>query len=165
MDKLGIEPSLLLAQIINFAIIVVVLSKLLYKPILSMLEKRKREIEEGLHLTEKLRLEEEKIQDKKGKVLEEARKEAVGIIDEARKQGGEEAAEIVAAARHEAELVLAKGKSDVGQLRVSMEKEVRQTAIELAVLMSKRLLSSVLTSEDKHRVLAKHVKELEGLEA
>jgi len=58
MEKLGIEPSLLLAQIINFAIIVVVLSKLLYKPILSMLEKRKREIEESLRLTDKLRADE-----------------------------------------------------------------------------------------------------------
>ena len=44
MEKLGIEPVLLAAQIVNFLVILVVLQKLLYKPILGMLEKRKREI-------------------------------------------------------------------------------------------------------------------------
>ncbi len=165
MDKLGIEPSLLLAQIINFAIIVVVLSRLLYKPILSMLEKRRHEIEDGLRLTEKMRQEEEKMQEKKERLLAEARKEGAVVMEEARKQGSEEAVQIVAAARREADAVIAKGKSDVAQLRAAMEKDVRKTAVELATLMSKRLLSSVLTSEDKHRVFAKHVKELEGLEA
>ena len=42
MEKLGIEPQLLLAQLVNFGIIIFVLSKFLYKPILDMLEKRKK---------------------------------------------------------------------------------------------------------------------------
>ncbi|KKU87445.1 MAG: ATP synthase subunit b [Candidatus Gottesmanbacteria bacterium GW2011_GWA2_47_9] len=165
MEKLGIEPSLLLAQIINFAIIVVVLSKLLYKPILSMLEKRKREIEESLRLTDKLRADEEKLLEKKNKVIDEARREAVQIIEEARKQGKEEEAAIVKAARNEAEQILVKGKNELNTVREKMEKDVRKSAIELATLMSKRLLSSVMTSDDKHKILAKHLKELEGLEA
>lgn len=165
MEKLGIEPSLLLAQIINFAIIVVVLSKLLYKPILSMLEKRKLEIEKGLRLTETLRLEEERLREKKEKVLEQARKEATVVIEQGRKQGKEEAAEIVAAARREAEQVMVKGKKEIETLREKMERDMRKATVELAVLMSKRLLSSVLTANDKHRVLAKHIKELEKFEA
>lgn len=47
MEQLGIEPQLLLAQLVNFLIILFVLSKLLYKPILGMIEKRKKEIAEG----------------------------------------------------------------------------------------------------------------------
>ena len=89
MEKLGIEPSLLLAQIVNFVIIMVVLTKILYTPILGMLEKRKKEIEESLAIRERLRVEEEKMQVRKEKLLSEARKEARAILDEAKKQGKE----------------------------------------------------------------------------
>jgi F-type H+-transporting ATPase subunit b len=163
MDKLGIEPKLLLAQIINFLIIVVILSKLLYKPILAMLAKRKKEIEEGLRITEQMREEEEKFVQKKQKMLETTRKEAQGIIDEARKQAEEEVREIIADAHKEAEQIVQKGKEDAAHIRVEMEKDVRKSAIELGVIMSKRLLSKILSSEDQHRLIAKNIKELESV--
>ena len=103
MEKLGIEPSLLLAQIINFSIIVVVLTKFLYKPILAMLAKRKKEIEEGLLITERLRLEEEKLGARREKLLNEARKEARVILEDAKMQGKDLEKEIVAAAHKEAD--------------------------------------------------------------
>ena len=54
MEKLGIEPILLLTQVINFTILVVVLTKFLYKPILKMLDERKKKIEEGLTLSREM---------------------------------------------------------------------------------------------------------------
>ncbi|MEK7065488.1 MAG: ATP synthase F0 subunit B, partial [Patescibacteria group bacterium] len=108
MEQLGIEPTLLVAQIVNFAIIVVVLSKLLYKPILAMLEKRKREIAQGLALTEKMRQEEEKFKERKEKMLLEARKEGHEIIEEARKQAKVVEKDILAAAQEEAGEVMEK---------------------------------------------------------
>ena len=163
MDKLGIEPKLLIAQIINFSIIVAVLSKLLYKPILTMLEKRKKEIAEGLQLTEKMREEEEKFQQKKAKMLETTRKEAQDIIEEARKQAKEEEKEIIADAHKQVEQMMVKGKAEIESQREHMEKEVRQNAVELAVAMSKRLLTSVMSNEDKHKLIQKHIKELESV--
>jgi len=160
MDKLGIEPKLLIAQIINFLIIVIVLSKLLYKPILNMLAKRKKEIEDGLKLTEKMREEEEKFKEKKQKMLETTRGEAAAILEEARKQAKEEEKDIIASAHKEAGAIIVKGKAEVGRQRVEMEKGVTKSAIELAVSMSERLLTGVLSNEDKHKLISKHVKEL-----
>jgi len=163
MDKLGIQPTLLIAQIVNFAIIVFVLTKLLYKPILEMLEKRKKEIAEGLRLTEKMREEEEKMEQKKQKLLVTARKEGQEIIEEARKQAKEEEKEIIAEAHKEAEAIIAKGKVDIDTMRTEMEKGVRDSAIDLAVAMTKRLLTNILSNDDKHKLIAKHVKDLESM--
>lgn len=163
MDKLGIEPKLLLAQIINFSIIIFVLSKLLYKPILDMLAKRKKEIQEGLALTEKMRLEDEKFQQKKQKMLEVTRKEAQVILEEARKQAKDEEKEIINAAHKEAEGIIEKAKADIETLRTDMEKGVRSSAIELAVSMSKRLLENVISNEDKHKLISKNMKLLESI--
>ena len=87
MDKLGIELPLLLAQIVNFTIMVVILSKLMYKPLLKVLNERKKKIEEGLKFAEKAQIEEEKLEEKKKQIISEAREEVKTIFEDARKQG------------------------------------------------------------------------------
>lgn len=163
MEKLGIEPTLLVAQIVNFAIIVVVLSKLLYKPILDVLEKRKREIAQGLALTEKMRREEEKFKERKEKMLLEARKEGHEIIEEARKQAKVVEKDILDSAREEAGDVMEKGKAEVERLHEQLGKTLRREVSELAVDMAKRLLTKSLTNSDRHAIVVKHLKELESL--
>jgi len=160
MEKLGIEPQLLLAQIINFAIIGFVLSKLLYKPILTMLEKRRKEIADGLALTEKLREQEVKLGDKKSKLVEEARKEARAILEEAKNRAKDEAGDILEEAHHQSEEVIAKAKVERERLKEEMAKGVSDSAVELAVAMTKRLLTGVLSSEEQHKLINKQLKEL-----
>ncbi len=161
MEQLGIEPNLLLAQIVNFLIIFFVLSKLLYKPIVGMLEKRKKEIAAGLALTEKMRAEEEKLNVRKEKVLEDARREAKGIVGAGKKEADAQAHDIVEAAHVQAGGIVAKGKDDVLTLRADMEKDVRSAAVGLAEAMTKQLLSQVLTSADQHKLIQKHLTDLE----
>lgn len=163
MEKLGIEPTLLIAQIVNFAIIVFVLSKFLYKPILTMLDKRKKEIEEGLTLTEKMRTEEEKQQEKRQKMLSITRREAQDILEEARKAAKIEEKEIISAAHKEAETIITKGKVEVDRIKTEMEKGIQKSAVTLGVAMAERLLANILTSEDKHKLITKHVKEIESM--
>lgn len=161
MDQLGIEPNLLLAQIVNFLIIFFVLSKFLYKPILGMLEKRKKEIAAGLELTEKMREEEEKMNVRKDKVFEEARKEARLIVESGKKEADSQGKEIIAAAHVQAQAVIAKGKVDVESLRTNMEKDVRQAAVGIAEAMTKQLLTKILSPADQHKLIQKHLTELE----
>lgn len=163
MEQLGIEPKLLFAQIINFTIIVFVLSKLLYKPILGMLEKRKKTIEEGLALTEKMKAEEAKLKQRGEKILDEARKEARGILEEAKKQGKSAEKDIIAEAHEQAADVIAKGKADISRDREGMEKGVREQAVILATAMAKRLLVGVLSEKDQHTMVAEQLKELESV--
>jgi F-type H+-transporting ATPase subunit b len=165
MEQLGIEPILLLAQVVNFAIILVVLTKLLYKPILGMLEKRKNEITEGLKITERMRLEEEKFAERKEKMLAQARKEGHVLIEEAKKQAKEEEKEIVGQAKREGDEIIEKGKTEVERIRADLAKGLKKQSVELAVAMARRLLSSSLSGQDKHAILAKHIKEIESLEA
>jgi len=164
MEQLGIQPSLLLAQIVNFSIIAFVLSKVLYKPILSMLEKRKKEIQEGLALTEKMREEEEKLKVKESKVLDLARKDARELLEKAKKDATVLEKQIVEDAHAQSESVIEKGKHEVETLRESMMKDIRSEAVELAVAMTKRLTSAVLSSSDQHTLIAHELKKLESVQ-
>lgn len=162
MEKLGIEPSLLLAQIVNFIIIMVVLTKILYKPILGMLEKRKKDIEESLVRSEQVRQEEEKMQARKEKLLSEARKEARAILDEAKKQGKEAEREIVVTAHHEASEIIEKAKREVTAIHEALSRDIRNESVTLAGAMAKQLLGSVLTSADQHKLIEKYLREAQS---
>ncbi len=160
MEQLGIEPTLLFAQIINFTIIIFVLSKLLYKPILGVLEKRRKQIEEGLAMAEKMKEEEAKLKQKGERVLEDARKEGRGILEEAKKQGKMAEKDIIAEAHVQAADIITKGKAEVVRARQDMEKGVREQAVLLASAMAKRLLAGILSEKDQHQLIDKQVQSL-----
>jgi len=53
-NQFGINPLLLLAQVVNFAVLLFILKRFLYKPILKVLEERKKRIEESLKNAEEI---------------------------------------------------------------------------------------------------------------
>jgi F-type H+-transporting ATPase subunit b len=163
MEQLGIQPSLLLAQIVNFSIIAFVLTKLLYKPILSMLAKRKKEIEDGLALTEKMRLEEEKMKVKQDKILETARHDARELLEAAKKDAQQVEKQIVADAHKQEEEIIAKGKLEVEALREEMLADSQLASIDLATKMTERLTASILSNDDQHKLITKQLKQLEAV--
>lgn len=161
MEKLGIEPSLLLAQVINFLVIMVILNKLLYKPILTMIAKRKKEISEGVTLTETMRQEQEDFKVSQEKSLAKAREACLVIIEDAKKQAKEVEKDLVADAHKQVEAILVRAKTEALDIKKSAKSEIRKEAIDLAVVMAKRLLSSVLNAKDQHALVSKQVKNLE----
>ena len=163
MDKLGIEPSLFIAQLINVTIIMVLLNWLMYKPILGMLEKRKKKIQEGLELTEKMRLEWEKMDEKKAKLMEEARIDALKLIEEAKKQAKSEEHVVLEETRKKSDDMIEKAKREIAELKLSMDKQVRREAVALAVEMTKRILGNVMSKELQHTIVRKQMKDLESI--
>lgn len=161
MEKLGIELPLLATQIVNFTIMLLVLTKLLYKPILKGLNDRKEKIEEGLAFSEKAKREEEKLAQQKEEILGKAREETKRILEAAKKEGG-----------HLKEEMLKEGKEELGELKVKMEKEMKvkeeetteeitSHTVEIAAEMVKRLLPDLLKDEDKHAFIAKQLSQIE----
>lgn len=160
MEQLGIEPTLLGAQIINFLVILFVLNKLLYKPILSMIEKRKQEIAKGLELTESMKAEEEKFIEKQQKAMGKAREEALGIIEEAKKRAKEAEKDIILDAHKQSQTIIQRAKEEAGEVEKAAQTRIRKEAVNLAIIMSKRVLSSAMSVGDQHAFVVKQTKEL-----
>jgi F-type H+-transporting ATPase subunit b len=161
MEALGIQPVLLLAQLINVGILFFVLQKFLYKPILKMLDKRKAEIEEGLNLTQKMSKEEAKLKERQEELTSTAKKEAKAVLDEAKKQGEQEKKQIVADAHKQASEILAKAQKAAEAAKEQALESVTAEAVELASQMVVKLAPEVLSDADHHKLIALHVKDLQ----
>src|SRR5258708_1593381 len=86
IKNFGINPYLLGAQIINFLILFYLLKRFAFKPILQVLEKRRKEIQEGLQQAEEGRHALEKALEEEKKILKKAQTEAQKFLSDAKNQ-------------------------------------------------------------------------------
>ncbi|MBI5465617.1 F0F1 ATP synthase subunit B [Candidatus Gottesmanbacteria bacterium] len=160
MEQLGIETVQLLTQVFNFVVMLVLLTKFLYRPILGKLEERRKKIEEGLIFTERARKDLEEIDKKKQEIIDQAKLEARRIIDEGKKSAKNLEREIIEKARQEAVTILEKGGEELKSARWRMERELKVQTVEIAQTMVKRLLEKTLTSSDHQEIIDKKIEEI-----
>lgn len=159
MDKLGIQPIQLLAQIFNFLILVILLQKFLYKPILKALDERKKKIEEGFVFSQKTKEELEEAEKKKEEMIKKARNEAKQIIEEAKKSGKKLEKEIVEAGEKEALEISEKAKKTLEKERLEMAKQMERETVEVALAMVEKILRDILTEKDHQVIIEKKLKD------
>jgi len=149
-----------LFQAINFGVILFVLNKFLYKPIMGVLEAREKKINEGLAAAEKNLKAEEEVEKNKKSEIAKARKEALSIIKDAEKEAKDKAESIMAEAKskakEEAARILASAEAEKAQALKSVEKE----AAKLAVAMAKKSLAEVLSPKEIETITTKLIAKL-----
>lgn len=105
MEKLGVNVSWLLAQLINFILILVILRLLVYKPVLNMLATRKQKIQESLEYADKVKADAALQQKDFERKLDDARREAQSTAASAQAAAEKERQRILAEAQEEAQKI------------------------------------------------------------
>jgi len=111
--SLGINPVNLFWQIVNFGLLMFVLTKVLYKPILHKLDERAKLIKDGLTAAQDNLKKQEEADQKRQQMLQETRKEVEKLIEKAKKD-----------AVTVKEEILAEAKTDAGKLMERQAKEI-----------------------------------------
>jgi len=144
MQALGINLGYLIVQILNFAILFVVLRAWVYKPIVGMLEKRRQAIEQGLEdakVAAEARANAEKAAED---LLAEARKEASRLVRAATERAEQTAAEVKAQAEHEAEEVRKGSLAEGEKLKEQALGELRGQVAALAIAAAQKIIGEAL---------------------
>lgn len=151
MESIGIDFKILLSQIVNFLILFFLLSWLLYKPILKILNQRRKKIEESMALAEKTKKESEELDQKTREMIEKTKKEALGILEETKQQAEKNKKEIQAQASKEAEFLMKKAEERIREQKQEMMRELRQETVNLTIITTEKLLAKNIdkTSEEK----------------
>ena len=160
LNQFGINPILLAAQVVNFLILLFILKKFLYKPVLKVLDARKKRIEDSLKNAEEIERQLQKTKEQSEEIIASTLKEAQKIMD----QTNEAATQILADANKHAEQVLLKAVDDGKQI-IQMQKQVlmdqmKESVGRLVVLAFEKITGKKITSEDQKRMIEKEVKNL-----
>lgn len=127
----GIDWRLFLAQMVNFFLLLFLLKKFAYKPILAMLARRRQEIEKGLELRREAEDTLKRADELREQTLQQARTDSLAMVNEAEQAGKKRQEEIVAEAAKKGEALIHDAKRIIAQEKAIMGEEVYEQAHEL----------------------------------
>lgn len=160
MEALGIDLKLLIAQIVNFVILFLVLSKFLYKPITKMLDDREQKICKGLKDSENAEKCLGQAKTESDKIKNDAYKEADKIISESKKEADEKAISIVKKANDQADKILKNANEEASLAKERALKEAKKELSNVVVMALDKIVGEELDSSAKDSLTAKAIKEL-----
>src|SRR5882762_6541676 len=151
-DTFGWNPWLFLSQVISFAIVAFLLRRFAYKPILAVLEERRRRIEEGLINADKIKKELAEAEKRYGEILAKANADAQRMIDEARESSAHLAERKQQEAVAAAEQIIAKAKEAAALEHERQMQNLKRELGRLVVDTTAKVTGKVLTAEDQKRL-------------
>lgn len=136
---------------IAFSILLFILGKFAWKPILKMLKEREESIEKALQAAEEAKLEMQKLQANNEQIIAEARKQADTIIKEAREIKEKIISDAKNAAAIEADKVMKNAKASIENEKNQALNEIRNQIAEFSVLIAEKVIRKELSNENKQK--------------
>ena len=152
LHQFGVYWPNLIAQVVLFAIVYWVLKRYAFKPVIAMLEERRRRIEEGQLNAEKIKKQLAEAQAKYEEILAKANAEAQRLIEEVRASGDRLAGQKRQEAITAAEEITQKAQEAMAQERERIMAELKQELGRLVVDTTVRVTGKVLTPQDHQRI-------------
>ena len=153
MENLGINLGFIIVQIINFAIIYIVLKAWVYTPITNMLEKRRQIVAQGLEDARVASEARANAEQEAQRMINEAQVKANDILREADERADVIKKEILAAGELEVSRKHDQALIEVDQERNRMLSEMRSDVINLAIAAANKLIQYSLTEERQRELL------------
>jgi len=158
LANLGINWKLLIAQIVNFLILLLVLYKFAYGPVLKMLNDRTKKIEDGIKNAEDAKKKLIELSAREKDVLAKARKEAQGIIKKSEENALKNAKLIEDSAKTQYEKILEEAKAQIEQEKNKAVKEAKSEIAELIVIATEKIIDEKMTNEKDKELISKAIK-------
>ena len=149
---LTVHGGLLFWTIITFLILLVVLKKIAWRPILDALESREKEIKDALNLAEKARVEAEKVSSDYEKSMKDAQIKSQKIISDSRLAAERVKSEIEKTAALKAESMIENAKEQINSEKENAIKDMRDIAIDLSIDIASKVIERNIDSEENRRL-------------
>ena len=153
LGKLGIDWRLLIAQIINFLLLLVILYRLLYKPVIALLDQRSAKIEKSLQAAQQIEANLKQTESERAQKILAAKKEAAVIINQAKEAAAQQRQETIIKARAEVAQVVAASKQQLAQAKDKMVREAKAEVAEVVVLAAEKILAEKLDSKKDQEII------------
>jgi len=153
MGLLTPDPGLVFWSLISFGILVFILKKFAWKPILHALKVREETIEYALGAAEKARTEVKNLELTKTQMIEQAKQERDGLIKEARELKQHILKEAKSKAQTEADKIIENARLQIQREKEEAILELKQKVAELSVDIAGKLLEQELQTTDKQKTV------------
>ncbi len=160
MNVMNISWPTFIWTIVNFMVIVAILYKFFYNPVLSFIDNRRDEIAHNIADSENGRAEAQKLLSDYQAQLLATRQEAQQIIDKAIKSGEESRQALLAQSRTESAVLLENARREIQRERDDALQALRQEVVSLSVMAASKILGRTVTEEDNAHIVNQFLDEV-----
>jgi F-type H+-transporting ATPase subunit b len=156
------DPGLYIWTIVTFLILVGLLAKFAWRPLLEALETRQASIRKSLDDARAAKQELERLHVESAKILAEARAEAEAIISRTRSDADRFREELKQKARSEAATIVSNAERQIEMETSRALQQIRHEAVDISIAIASKLLQKNVSKEDNERLIEDTFRQLEG---
>ena len=155
------DPGLFIWTIVTFLVLLALLAKFAWRPLLQALESRQERIRKSLEDAERARQELERLQQESAKIMQQARIEAESIVTQTRADAERLREELKQKAKDEADNILRNAQQQIQLQTRQAIQQIRHEVADIAVLLTSKLLERNIAKEDNARLIDDTLKQIE----
>jgi len=155
------DPGLFIWTIATFLVLLVLLAKFAWKPILQALESRQEMIRKSLDDAEQAKRDLEQVQQESAKIVAQARVEADAIVANSRADGTKLREDLRQKARVEAGAIVENAEQKIHQERDRALSQIRQEAVDVSLMIASKLIQRNLSREDNEALIEDALKQIQ----
>jgi len=155
------DPGLFIWTILTFLVLLAVLAKFAWKPLLKALETRQEAIKKALDDAERAKLELTRLQQESTAIIDQARMEADSILAKTRSDAERVREDLKIKAKEEADTIIRNAQQQIQlQTRQALQ-QLRNEVADISVMIASKLLQRNLAKEDNDRLIVETLKQIE----
>ncbi|MBM7571287.1 F-type H+-transporting ATPase subunit b [Aquibacillus albus] len=156
----GLRVGDMLFALVSFAILLFLLRKYAWGPLLNKMEERENHIASEIDIAEKNRTEAEKASREAAEQLKQTRQEAQSIIEEAKKAGQNQERDILESARQAAERIKKSAQEEIEQEKEKAIKALQDQVASLSVQIASKVIEKEINAQDQEKLINEYIKEV-----
>ena len=155
------DPGLFIWTILTFLVLVALLAKFAWRPLLEALERRQATITRSLEDAQKARHELERLQRESAEMMRQARVEAESIISRSRSDAEALREELKQKSRAEAAAIVKNAEKQIQMETARAVQQIRTETVELSVAIASKILKRQVSKEDHEGLIEDTLKQVE----
>jgi len=159
---LRVDPGLFIWTIATFLVLLGLLAKFAWTPLLAALESRQNAIRKSLDDAAQAKIDLEKLHQDSAQIITRARADADAIITQSRSDAERLREEMRTKARSEADAIVKNAERQIQLETARALQQIRHEAVDLSVQIASKLIQRNITKEDNERLIADALKQVDG---
>jgi F-type H+-transporting ATPase subunit b len=156
------DPGLYIWTIVTFLVLVALLAKFAWRPLLEALEGRQESIRKSLDDARQAKVELERLHGESTKILAQARAEAEAIMSRTRSDADRFREELKQKARAEAATLVKNAEHQIALETSRALQQIRLEAVDLSIAIASKVLQRNVSKEDNERLIEETFRQLEA---
>lgn len=163
LSTLGIDWKLLVTQLINFLVLIGVMTVLVYKPILRMLDERRERVRTAMEDAKRVEAQAKELEKIRTDHLKKVDQQAGQILEQVKRQAEDAKRDILDGAQKEATALLAKAREQLDAERSKLVSDLQKSLSGVVVNLAAKIVEREFSDADQQRMLQGIEKDLPAL--